>query len=83
MPRTVSRLDRGLRFMQSRGMNRGVMGGSRGWAWVFVAAWGLRRVRRSIGSEPVVVYRSEVKPGQTLEIGHLTDTYRKRGLRRR
>jgi hypothetical protein len=42
---------------------------------VFVAAWISRRLRRAIGSEPAVVYRGEVKPGQTVEIVHLAETY--------
>jgi hypothetical protein len=67
-------------------MSRGLMGGSRAWFWVFVAAWGARKVRRVIGSEPVVVYRGEVKPGHTIEVDHLVETYggkRVRGVRRR
>ena len=82
----VSLVDRALRLVQVRGMSRGVMGGSGPWFWVFVAAWTARRVRRVIGSEPVVVYRGEVKPGHTIEIDHLVETYggkRVRGLRRR
>ena len=47
---------------------RGVRGGSRGWFWVFVVVWVTRRVRHAIGSEPVVVYRGEIKPGDTIEI---------------
>ncbi len=87
MARTrVSRFDRGLRLVQARGMSRGVMGGSRAWLWVFMAAWGARRVRRVIGSEPVVVYRGEIKPGHTINVHHLVETYggkRIRGFRRR
>jgi hypothetical protein len=82
----VSWIDRVLRLIQVRGMSRGVMGGSGPWFWVFLAAWTARRIRRVIGSEPVVVYRGEVKPGQTIEIDHLVETYggkRVRGLRRR
>ena len=69
--------------MQSSGMRRGVMGGSRPWFWMFVAAWGARRLRRAIGSEPVLVYRGEVKPGNTLEIDHLVETYGGKRVRRR
>jgi hypothetical protein len=80
--RPVSRLDGGLRYLQSRGMRRGVRGGSRGWFWVFVLVWVTRRVRHAIGSEPAIVYRGEIKPGQTIEIGHLTETYGDKRLRR-
>jgi hypothetical protein len=81
--RSVSRVDRGLRFLQSSGMRRGVRGGSRGWLWVFFAAWGARRFRRIIGSETVLVYRGELKPGETLKIDHLAQTYQGKPVRRR
>ncbi|MGH9287764.1 MAG: hypothetical protein ACRD0V_05640 [Acidimicrobiales bacterium] len=64
-------------------MRLGVRGRSRFWFWVFVAAWISRRLRRAIGSEPTVVYRSEVKPGQTVEIAHLAETYGGKSVRRR
>ncbi|HZA75631.1 MAG TPA: hypothetical protein VE623_04490 [Acidimicrobiales bacterium] len=84
MARTrTSFVDRGLRLVQTRGMSRGVMGGSGPWFWVFLAAWGARRLRRAIGSEPVVVYRGEVKPGHTMEIRHLLETYDGKRVRRR
>jgi hypothetical protein len=84
MARTrTSFMDRGLRLAQTRGMSRGVMGGSGPWFWVFLAAWGVRRIRRAIGSEPVVVYRGEVKLGHTVEIGHLAETYGGKRVRRR
>jgi hypothetical protein len=50
---------------------------------VFVAVWGIRRVRRLIGSEPAVVYRGEVEPGHAIEISHLTETYAGKRIRRR
>jgi len=81
--RPVSRIDGGLRYLQSRGMRRGVRGGSRAWFWVFVVVWVTRRVRRAIGSEPAVVYRGELQPGDTIEIGHLTETYGGKRVRRR
>ena len=81
--RPVSRIDRGLRLVQSRGMRRGVRGGSRFWFWMYVAAWASRRLRRAIGSEPAVVYRGEIKPGETIEISHLTETYGGNSARRR
>jgi hypothetical protein len=71
----MSRADRVLRAMQSRGVRRGVFGSSRGWFWVAVAAFLLRRFRRIIGSEAEVVFRGELKRGHTLRIDHLTETY--------
>jgi hypothetical protein len=83
VPSRKNRLDSGLRFLQRRGVNKGVMGSSRGWFWVAVATWGLRRLRRAIGSEYEVVYRGEVKPGEVLQIGHLAETYQGKRVRSR
>jgi hypothetical protein len=76
-------LDRGLRLLQSRGVRRGVYGSSRGWFWVAVAAFGVRRFRRAIGSEYELVYRGEVKPGEIIQVGHSTETYDGRQVRSR
>jgi len=81
--RPVSRIDGGLRYLQSAGRRHGVSGGSRGWFWVFVVVWVTRRVRRASGSEPAVVYRGELQPGDTIEISHLTETYGGNSARRR
>ena len=83
MPARKSGLERGLRFLQSRGVNKGVLGSSRGWFWVAVLSFGLRRARRAIGSEYELVYRGELKPGETLEIGHLPETYQGKRVRSR
>lgn len=83
MAGTTSRVDRGLRLLQSRGVARGVLGSSRGWFWVAVATWGLRRARRAVGSEYEVVYRGELKPGETIDIAHLTETYKGKRVRSR
>jgi hypothetical protein len=73
--RNTSRLDGVLRYMQTRGVQRGVRGSSRAWFWIAVGAWVLRRVRRFVGSEPEVVFRGELKPGQSLRIDHLREVY--------
>lgn len=83
---TTSRTDRVLGLLQSRGVQRGVMGSSRAWFWIAVLSWGVRRGRRLVGGEPEVVFRGELKPGQTLDISHLTEVYgtpkrRRRGRR--
>jgi hypothetical protein len=75
MAKTSSRVDRGLRFIQTRGVRKGIYGSSRGWFWVAVVTFGVRRLRRAIGSEYEVVYRGELKPGEVLEIGHRAETY--------
>lgn len=78
-----SRVDKGLRLLQTRGVSKGVLGNSRGWFWVAVATWVLRRARRMAGSEYEVVYRGEVRPGETLQIGHLPETYEGKRVRSR
>jgi hypothetical protein len=83
VPKQKSRLDSGLRFFQRRGLNKGVLGTSRPWLWIFVASWGLRRFRRAIGSEYELVYRGELKPGETLNIGHLVEQYDGKKVRSR
>lgn len=73
--RSSSRTDNLLGLLQSRGVQRGVLGSSRSWFWIAVAAWVLRRLRRVIGSEPELVFRGEIKPGQAIRIDHTTEIY--------
>ena len=73
--RTGSRTDGLLGFLQSRGVQRGFFGTSRAWFWIAVGAWVLRRVRRVVGSEPELVFRGELKPGQAIQIDHLKEAY--------
>jgi hypothetical protein len=79
----MSAFDRGMRLLQTRGVRRGVYGSSRGWFWVAVAAFGVRRFRRAIGSEYELVYRGEVKPGEIIQVGHLPETYEGKRVRSR
>lgn len=56
-----------LRQLTRQGMRRGVLGGSRTWAIVWLVAfavrrWGLRREE--------VVYSEKLPPGSTLTIAH-------------
>lgn len=83
MPKQKSRLDAALRFGQRRGLNKGVLGSSRPWFWVFVASWGIRRFRRAIGSEYELVYRGDLRPGEVLQIGHRAETYAGKPVRSR
>ena len=83
MPKRPSGLDRGLHFLQRRGLNPGVLGSSRGWFWIFVVSFGLRRVRKAIGSEYELVWQGEVKPGEVVQIGHLSETYAGKSVRSR
>jgi hypothetical protein len=80
-----SRVGRRLGALQRTAALRGVFGGSRRWFWVFVGTWLVRRGRRALGREPVVVYREELPAGQGFRIEHLAETYagEERGPRRR
>ena len=77
------RIDRGLQYLQRRGMSKGVRGSSRVWLWVFVFSFVSRRLRRAVGSEYEVVWRGEVRPGETIRIGHLAETYDGKPVRSR
>jgi hypothetical protein len=70
-----SRTDNWLGILQARGVQRGILGSSRTWMWIAVGSFIIRRVRRFAGSEPQIVFRGELKPGQTLRIDHLTEIY--------
>ncbi len=87
MTRDVTRTEQLLHSLQRTGMRRGVLGGSHRWLWVFVGTFLLRRLRHAIGSEPELVYRTELKPGEGFRIDHLPETYDghrvRRGVRRR
>jgi hypothetical protein len=69
------RIDRGLHYLQRRGMAKGVRGSSRVWLWIFVFSFVSRRLRKAIGSEYDVVWRGDVRPGETIRVAHLTETY--------
>jgi hypothetical protein len=46
-------------------------------------AWGLRRFRRAVGSEAELVYRGELRPGETVQIDHRPETYDGKRVRSR
>jgi hypothetical protein len=78
-----SGLDRVLRLLQTRGISRGLFGGSRGWFYVLLGVVGLRQLRKRIGSVPDVVYQGELRPGETILIGHKAETYEGKAVRSR
>jgi hypothetical protein len=61
--------------LQSVGIRRGLLGGSRAWTVVAVAALGLRLLRRLAGDGDEVVYSEELGPGESLLITHGNDTH--------
>jgi hypothetical protein len=77
------RIDKGLRYLQRRGMAQGVRGGSRVWLGIFVFSFVSRRLRRAVGSEYEVVWRGEVRPGETIRVAHLAETYDGKPVRSR
>ncbi len=83
MPSQNGRIDRGLSFFQRLGMSKGVLGSSRPWLYVFVVSFVLRRFRQAMGSDYEVVWRGEVRPGETIRIGHLAETYDGKPVRSR
>jgi hypothetical protein len=71
-------LERVLRRLSSTGMRRGVIGGSRAWAVVWLTAfairkWGIRREE--------VVYSESLEPGGRLTITHEQPPAKTRGRR--
>jgi hypothetical protein len=81
--RDQSRFDQLLHLLQARGVRRGIYGTSKAWLYVAVGVWGFRRFRRAIGSEPDLVYRGELKPGETVRIAHKPETYQGKRVRSR
>lgn len=81
--RDRSRIDRVLHQIQRRGMRRGLYGRSRGWLWVLVAVVGLRQFRKLTGALPDVVYRGELRAGETISISHKPETYQGKTVRSR
>ncbi|HZP30287.1 MAG TPA: hypothetical protein VFC99_15135 [Acidimicrobiia bacterium] len=57
-----------LRRMSRTGLRRGLMEGSRAWMVVGVGATVLRLAGRALANRPEVVYRTELHPGEGLEI---------------
>jgi hypothetical protein len=57
-----------IRLAHSRGFYRGVVGGSTGWAIVYVTITGARMVRRVFGKHPEVAAIERLEPGQFVTI---------------
>jgi hypothetical protein len=59
-----------LAYLRRTGFRRGLLGGSRGWMIAGGAAYAVRVLQRASRNEPVVVYREELEPGETVVIKH-------------
>jgi hypothetical protein len=57
-----------LQRLSRTGLRRGFVDGSRAWMVVGVTATMLRFAQRVVADKPELVYRTELQPGETLEI---------------
>jgi hypothetical protein len=57
-----------VRFLRIRGMQRGVLGSSRGWLGVWVAITLAQQINKRLGKEPELVGRVVLRPGQGVEV---------------
>jgi hypothetical protein len=57
-----------LRFLRTRGLQRGVFGSSRGWLGVWVALALARQLNKRLGREPELVDRIVLGPGQEVRV---------------
>ena len=60
-----------LKTLSRLALGKGLLGGSRPWLVVGVAATGLRIFARMARREPEVVYRETLEAGQSLVISHV------------
>lgn len=59
-----------LRFLERTGVNRGLMGGSKGWFYVGTGLWTLRTVRRLATRKTEILLSEELRPGQRIVIAN-------------
>ena len=78
-----SRIDRNLGRLQRRGTRKGLYGSSRFWFWMAVTAWGLRKFRNATGAVPSLVFRDELRPGESIQVSHAAETYAGKRVRSR
>ena len=75
-------MDRWLRRLTTIGVARGLRG-SRGWLVTGMAAVGLRALRRLANPGPEVLYRTQLKPGEVIQVIARAPANGGRGRRRR
>lgn len=59
-----------LRKAERMGLNRGLLGGSKGWFYVGTGLWTLRTVRRMAQRKTEVVLSEELQPGERVVIAN-------------
>lgn len=57
-----------LRLLKARGLARGVLGGSRGWAVLWAVLTGVGLLRRWTRDKPEIVYSAPLREGEALVI---------------
>lgn len=70
-----------MRFLLRTAFRRGVVGGSSFWTVVGTLALAMRLLRKLTRSEPEVVYREALGPGESLVITHPRTARTARGRR--
>lgn len=58
-----------LRFLRTRGLQRGVLGSSRAWLGVWLALSLGRQLNKRLGKDDTVVERIVLRPGDTIQVG--------------
>ena len=64
----MSRAGKTVDLLRSRGLQKGVLGSSRGWLAVWVGLTAAKQLHKHLGKEPELVDRVVLKPGQRLVI---------------
>jgi hypothetical protein len=57
-----------VRFLRTRGLQRGVFGSSRGWLGVWLTLTLARQLNKRLGKEAQLVERVVLKPGQAVQV---------------
>jgi hypothetical protein len=72
MPKTTSGppVGRIVQLLRRNGVQKGIFGGSRGWAAVAVGTWGYTTLKKMARRESELVLREELKPGDRLIISN-------------
>ena len=70
-----------LPMARRRAITEGVFGGNRRWLVLGGLAWALRAYQYASSREPEVVYRAEIRPGETLVLERQEPKKTKRGRR--
>lgn len=70
-------------FLISKGLRKGLLGGSKAWLGIGALAYGLRFAWRILRRKPVLSFSQQLRPGERLVITHRTDDSRRRRPPRR